>query len=87
MSTPNQVKLFIKPFCGWCHEAIDWLDAKGIQYETLDVITNRAAMIEMVEKSGQTLAPVIEIDGAILADFDVNELAQFWAEQTADQKN
>ncbi len=81
---PNEVKLFIKPFCGWCHEAMQWLDANGIAYQTLDVIADRAARAEMVEKSGQTLAPVIEVDGAVLADFDVEALAKFWDEQTAD---
>jgi len=74
----ERVRLFIKPFCGWCHEAIDWLDQRGIQYETLDVTTDPAARKEMFQLSGQTLAPVIEVDGEILADFDTGELEEFW---------
>jgi len=35
-------------------------------------------MAEMVRLSGQTLAPVIEVDGKILADFGPEELAPFW---------
>lgn len=35
----------------------------------------------MVRLSGQTLAPVIEVDGAVLADFGPEELAAFWQEQ------
>lgn len=84
MPAPKRVKLFVKPYCGWCRHAIRWLRARGIAYETLDVEADRDAMLEMIEKSGQTLAPVIEVDGAILADFDTDELAKFWAEQTAD---
>lgn len=84
MPAPKQVKLFVKPYCGWCRQAIRWLRARGIAYETLDVEADRDAMLEMIEKSGQTLAPVIEVDGAILADFDTDELAKFWAEQSAD---
>ena len=84
MPAPKQVKLFIKPYCGWCRQAIRWLQSHGIPHETLDVEANHEAMLEMMEKSGQTLAPVIEVDGAILADFDTEELAKFWAEQTAD---
>ena len=84
MSNPNQIRLFIKPYCGWCHEAVQWLDDKGIQYQTLDVIGDQSAMAEMVRLSGQTLAPVIEVDGAVLADFDVNQLDRFWKEQTTD---
>ena len=75
---PNKVRLFIKPFCGWCHEAKDWLDDRGISYEELDVISDAAARKEMRELSGQTLAPVIDVDGQILADFDTGQLAQFW---------
>jgi glutaredoxin 3 len=75
---PNKVRLFIKPYCGWCHEAKDWLDERGIQYEELDVTSDRAARSEMIELSHQTLAPVIDVDGEILADFDTDQLEVFW---------
>lgn len=75
---PEKVRLFVKPFCGWCHEAKDWLDERGIAYEELDVISDRAAYKEMVNLSGQTLAPVIEVDGEVLADFDTGQLEKFW---------
>ena len=55
-----------------------WLDKHGIGYETLDVITNEAAFDEMVRLSGQDLAPVIEVDGKVLADFGPEQLADFW---------
>jgi glutaredoxin len=73
-----KIRLFIKPYCGWCHKAQHWLDERGIKYETLDVIADRDAMTEMVELSGQSLAPVIDVDGEILADFGPEELAKFW---------
>jgi glutaredoxin 3 len=75
---PNRVRLFVKPYCGWCHEAQDWLEEREIQFETLDVTSDRAAREEMVELSGQTLAPVIEVDGEVLADFDTGQLEVFW---------
>lgn len=75
---PNKVRLFVKPFCGWCHEAEDWLEERGIEFEKLDVISDRAARQEMLELSGQTLAPVIDVDGEILADFDTDQLEEFW---------
>lgn len=74
----QKIRLFVKPFCGWCHEAKDWLDERGIAYEELDVISDRAAFKEMKELSGQTLAPVIEVDGEVLADFDTDQLEKFW---------
>jgi glutaredoxin 3 len=80
MMKPEKIRLFIKPYCGWCHEAIEWLDQRGIEYEVLDVISDTAARKEMFQLSGQTLAPTIDIDGEILADFDTDQLEKFWRE-------
>lgn len=73
-----KIRLFIKPYCGWCHKAMNWLDSHGVDYEVLDVIKDNEAYDEMVELSGQTLAPVIDVDGEILADFGPDQLAAFW---------
>jgi monothiol glutaredoxin len=75
---PEKVRLFVKTSCGWCEEAQDWLDAKGVRYEVLNATLNRQARREMQELSGQTLAPVIDVDGKILADFGADQLAEFW---------
>jgi glutaredoxin len=83
---PQRVRLFIKPFCAWCHEAKDWLDERGIEYGELDVISDRAAFKEMVQLSFQTLAPVIEVDGEVLADFDTEQLERFWKKLEVAQK-
>ena len=82
---PKRVRLFVKPYCGWCHDAAEWLEARGIAHETLDVMADSAARQEMVELSGQALAPVIDVDGNILGNFDSEQLAVFWEklQQTA----
>lgn len=72
------IRLFIKPYCSWCDMAQKWLDERGIKYQTLDVISDSRAMLEMVNLSGQTYAPVIDVDGKILADFGPEELEKFW---------
>lgn len=72
------IRLFIKPYCPWCHRAMGWLNERGIKYESLDVIADQEAYDEMVELSGQTYAPVIDVDGEVLADFGPDELAKFW---------
>ena len=73
-----KIRLFIKPYCGWCHKAMRWLDDRDIEYEKIDVIADEAAFDEMIRISGQELAPVIDADGKILADFGPEELANFW---------
>jgi glutaredoxin len=77
--TPKRIRLFIKPYCGWCHQAMNWLNQRGITYEVLDVIAHPKAYDEMVRLTRQTCAPVIEVDGQILADFGLPELEDFWA--------
>lgn len=55
-----------------------WLDDNGIEYQAIDVISDEAAFDEMIRLSGQELAPVIDVDGQILADFGPDQLADFW---------
>jgi len=81
---PEKIRLFVKPFCGWCHEVKDWLGERELPYEELDVVSDRAAYREMVELSGQTRAPVIDVDGEVLADFDTDQLEVFWKKLEAD---
>jgi glutaredoxin 3 len=57
---------------------MQWLDDHNVKYEKLDVIADGAAFEEMIRLSGQELAPVIEVDGKVLADFGPEELAKFW---------
>ena len=78
MFHPAKIRLFIKPFCGWCHEVIEWLNRRRISYQTLDVTRSDVAWREMMTLSGQTRAPVIEVDGHVLADFGATELEQWW---------
>jgi len=73
-----KIRLFIKPYCPWCHKAMSWLEDRDIKYETLDVIADKDAYEEMVRLSGQELVPVIDVDGRVLADFGPEELTKFW---------
>ena len=62
-----------------------WLDDRDIEYEKVDVIADEMAFDEMIRLSGQELAPVIDVDGEILADFGPEQLATFW--QKLEKKN
>ena len=74
----KRIRLFIKPYCGWCDKAQQWLDEHGVDYQKIDVIADEAAHDEMIRLSGQDLAPVLDADGKILADFGPEQLAKFW---------
>jgi len=74
----KHVRLYIKPYCGWCDKAVHWLDEHGIDYEKIDVIRDETAFDQMIRVSGQDLAPVLEVEGEVLADFGPDQLADFW---------
>ncbi len=78
-----KIRLFIKPWCGWCHKAMNWLDDHGVDYEIIDVLKDNAAYEEMIKLSDQDLTPVIDVDGKILADFGPDQLERFWAKNFA----
>ena len=56
-----------------------FLSGWGVERYQIDLISAaKEARQEMKDLSGQTLAPVLDVDGEILADFDTNQLASFW---------
>ena len=57
--------------------AKDFLTEKKIEFEDINVQENPQAAREMIEKSGQTGVPVIEIDGKMVIGFNVEELKKF----------
>lgn len=69
--------LYTKRGCPWCHEAVEFLDGKGVSYKLREVTNDPSAMEEMRKKSGQTKAPTLDWHGDILADFGVDELVPF----------
>lgn len=79
VSSSATLRLFVKPGCPWCEEAEEWLQTRGIEYQRLNVIQDRAAYAEMVGLTGQTRAPSLEMNGEILADFGADELEVWWA--------
>ena len=69
--------LYVKTGCPYCKAAMDYLDGKGIQYETIDVRADATQMKALEEISGQTKTPTMKWDGEVLSDFGVEELEPF----------
>ncbi len=69
--------LYVKTGCPWCEEVLAYFEAQSMPYQKIVVSGNPAAMAEMVRLSGQSKAPTMDWDGAILADFGVDELIPF----------
>ena len=69
--------LYVKQGCPWCIAAEEELQKLGVRYERREVRSNPAYFVEMKKLSGQTKAPVLQMDGRILADFGVEQLPGF----------
>ena len=74
MPMKPKVKIYTTSSCPYCHTAKDFLAQNKIPFEDVNVEENREAAQEMVEKSGQTGVPVIDVDGQIIIGFDKDAL-------------
>src|SRR3974377_815519 len=67
MNKPNIIA-YLKPTCGWSQGVRAILAKYDLPYEDRDIINDPAQRQEMIEKSGQTLSPCVEINGHMLPD-------------------
>lgn len=68
------VKVYSTPICPWCVRVKDFLKEKNIEFEDINVAQDQEKAQEMIQKSGQTGVPVVEIDGQIVIGFDEAKL-------------
>jgi len=69
--------LYVKEGCPWCEAAESELHKLGVKCERREVRSNATYFNEMKEISGQSKAPVLDINGRILADFGIEQLPAF----------
>jgi glutaredoxin 3 len=70
------VKVYSTPTCHTCNGLKAWLKQNKIEFESIDIVKDKKAAEDMVEKSGQMSVPVTEIDGKIVSGFDVKKLKE-----------
>ncbi len=72
------ILLYTKTGCPWCDEVRTLLQEKGVAFEERECRNNKKYFDELVEKSGQTLTPTLDIDGEILADSDAQAVSEYF---------
>jgi len=65
-----KVKIYSTPTCPYCDMAKKFLKENNIPFENIDVARDQKAAREIVEKTGQSGVPVIDIDGKIIIGFN-----------------
>jgi monothiol glutaredoxin len=78
--SPPQITVFLKTFCGWSEGVRAIMRKYGLKYEEKDVTKNPAFRREMEQRSGQSLAPCVEINGHMLADVSGAEVEKWMIE-------
>jgi len=71
-----KVRLFVTPACPYCFTLKEYLKEHGIKFEEVDVSQDEKARDDMIERSGQMGAPVIEIDGELVVGFDKEKISK-----------
>lgn len=69
-------KLYIKPTCPWCQEALSWFAQEGLDVDVRDVTADPEEYRAMIDASGQTLTPTFVFDEFVVADFDIDEFRE-----------
>ena len=70
MSAIPVIRIYTTPWCGYCAAARELLDKKGVQYEVIDVGSDKILRNEMTEKSGRQTVPQIFIDSQPVGGYD-----------------
>mgnify|MGYP001119338292 CR=1 FL=1 len=66
-----KIKIYSMPNCPHCLLVKKFFQENNLKYQEVDVSNDREAAAEMIEKSGQTSVPVIEINGKIIVGFNL----------------
>ncbi len=80
------VIVYTKTRCPWTPDVTAYLKSRGIPFEERDVIKNPEYRKEIEEKSGQSKSPTLDIDGVIVPDAGVEEVAAALANLTDARK-
>ena len=68
---------YLKPTCGWSQGVRAIFRKYDLPYEDRDIINDPEQRREMVERSGQTLSPCVELNGHMLADVSGDEVEAY----------
>jgi glutaredoxin-like YruB-family protein len=74
-----EVVVYTTAWCGWCRKTLAFLDERGVRYVNKDIEANDWNRDELIEKTGRTSIPVVEIDGEIIRGFNAERMEQLLA--------
>jgi glutaredoxin 3 len=68
----KKVRIYTTSSCHYCAQAKAYFTEKGIEFETVDVTSDAAALTEMKRLTGGARSvPVIVVNGEVIIGFDL----------------
>ncbi len=71
-----KITLYKKSGCPWAAAVMGFLNELSVPYELRNITTHPAYAQEVKTKSGKSISPTLDIDGVILADASVEDVAK-----------
>ncbi len=71
-----KIAIYKKSGCPWAAAVVGFLNELKIPYELKNVTTHPEYAREVERKSGKCISPTLDIDGHILADASVEDVAK-----------
>jgi glutaredoxin 3 len=71
-----KIRLFSTPICPYCVTLKRFLDEQGVEYENINVLEDKDAQEEMINKTEQVTVPVLDIDGEFIVGFDRKRIVE-----------
>ena len=66
----HSVTVYTTTTCPYCHMAMEYMASKGVKYKEVNLSNDSAAAMKLVQTTGQTGVPQINIDGEWILGFD-----------------
>ena len=82
-----KIVAYLKPTCGWSRGVRAVLRKYDLSFEDRDIANDPDQRREMIEKSGQSLSPCVEVNGRMLADVSGEEVESFLLANSLAQAN
>ncbi len=66
----SHIEIYSSDNCPWCAHAKSLLRSQALEFKEINVSSDQALLLEMIERSGQRTVPQVFINGEAIGGFD-----------------
>ena len=72
----KQIIIYALPGCSFCRQAKEYFEANNVLFEEINVEENEQAAEDIIERTGQSGFPVLDIQGELIIGFDREKIEE-----------